>query len=89
MTVKIQHWRDPPGDVVPTGDGGAIVNEDGTFDAPDAAFVEQVAEAIGMDPTDLLTDECPFCDDYTGEYVPSHAAQAHPDAWDRFNGGVE
>lgn len=31
------------------------------------------------DPGDL--DECPWCEEYTGDNVGQHAGQAHPDEW--------
>lgn len=90
MTVRITHPhalgddpRDPPS-VVPGGSGGSPVAADGTFDAPDAGFVARLADAYGVAPSELLTDECPFCDDYDGDAVGQHAANAHAEAWDDF-----
>lgn len=36
----------------------------------------------GKPPADAdATEGCPFCDDYDGDHVGTHAAQAHPEAW--------
>jgi hypothetical protein len=67
----------------------APVDESGVFEAP-----QRVAQAIA-DHHDTTVgamrvdgeggDEggaCPYCDDYDGEYVAQHVAQAHPEVSD-------
>lgn len=58
---------------------------------PDTIIKEQDGPPDG----DALADEtiseqiddgsCPWCDDYDGDNVGTHAAQAHPEAWDDYN----
>lgn len=63
---------------------------DGTFTAPEgvanavAAHHDTTAEAmrVGGD-----SGGCPFCEDYDGDSVAQHAAQAHPDEWADYDGG--
>lgn len=33
----------------------------------------------------IARGECPWCDDYDGDYIAQHASSAHPNAWDRYN----
>lgn len=66
------------GDVVVDGDAdGDSETDDDKLPKSDATLIE--------------AGECPWCDDYEGEHVASHAASAHPDAWDAYNddGGGE
>jgi hypothetical protein len=38
-------------------------------------------------PSAMIDDgECPWCDDYSGDHVGSHASSAHPDEWDDYAG---
>ena len=68
-------------------------------DARVTEIAERLAEVYDMTPDDLVyeedgppdggarsdTDGCPFCDEYAGEHVANHAAQAHPERWDDFD----
>lgn len=59
-----------------TKDGGEI---DVEFLAPTDEESE-ITEA-------LEAGECPWCDDYEGDYPETHARQAHPDEWEAFDSG--
>jgi hypothetical protein len=73
----------PPSAVTVSG-ANYRVGADGLVDLPDESHVRELARAYGLSPEDLsATDEsdgCPHCDEYDGDHVEQHVAQAHPDA---------
>ena len=54
--------------------------------------VRRIDDTSNLDACDHCVDErdtaeligagvCPWCDEYTGDYIGQHASSAHPDAW--------
>ena len=33
----------------------------------------------------IIAGECPWCDDYSGDYVGQHASATHPEEWNEYN----
>lgn len=69
--------------VVTVGGDNYDVADDGTVALPDDTAVRELARAYDMAADALRTDDggpCPHCDEYDGDYVEQHIAQAHPDA---------
>mgnify|MGYP007047137861 CR=1 FL=1 len=67
------------------------VADDGTVEVPSDYEADRLASAYGLDVAaielnqqseDALVndDGCPYCDEYDGDHVAQHIAQAHPDA---------
>ena len=50
-------------------------------DGPDALTTEPDAEAV------FDAGECPWCDEYGGEWPTRHARKAHPDEWEDYFDG--
>jgi hypothetical protein len=60
------------------------VADDGTVDLPSEYEADRLASAYGLSVAairaeDGTDDGCPYCDDYDGEHVAQHVAQAHPE----------
>jgi hypothetical protein len=72
----------PPDRVTVRGDSYECDGE--TVTLPDEQHVAELARAYDLSPADLTPantdDGCPYCDDYDGDHVEQHVAQAHPDA---------
>jgi len=77
----------PPGSVTVGGDSHAV-DENGRVELPNDGAVSDLAQAYGLNPNELApefndTDDdgstCPYCDEYDGEHVEQHVAQAHPE----------
>jgi len=68
----------PPDRVTVRGDSYECDGE--TVALPDEQHVAELARAYGLSPADLSLGGCPHCDDYDGDHVEQHVAQAHPDA---------
>lgn len=59
--------------------------DDSELERQDAAFGSAGRASIDPDPdVALARGECPFCDDYHGEYPGRHASAAHPDRWSEY-----
>lgn len=87
----------PPSSVHISRAENADVNADGEFTAPEAVG-RSVAQHHGVDEGDIRvtdtdaseesaddagdTEGCPYCDDYDGDHVEQHVAQAHPEEGD-------
>jgi hypothetical protein len=78
---------DPAEFAVDVGGEHVPVDSDGCFETDDETAVRAIAQANGLSVDDLRVDGdngdgCPYCDDYDGEHVAQHIAQAHPDVED-------
>jgi hypothetical protein len=87
VTVRHPRVRDDvaghlPGAVTIDGTNYDVA-DDGSVEVPSDYEADRLASAYGLSVSDLepgADDGCPYCDDYDGDHVAQHIAQAHPDA---------